>query len=499
MRLAAKYISHKILMLATVAFLTLTFLASCTEKPENTRKVDEMPSIFPDYIGVTIPVGISPLNFNIKGDAEAVYVEVKGSVSGELTAEGAYASFDVEKWHKLLGDNKGGELSITVSAKSEGEWTQYKPFIIYVSHIPMEAWGLTYRRIAPGYEVFGKMGIYQRELSSFEESAIYQTTQTPGACVNCHTSNRTNPDWFTFHVRGEHGATMVSLDGKVEWLKAKNDSLKGSMVYPYWHPSGRYCAYSTNKTYQGFHSINSKRIEVFDASSDIFVYDPVNHELILDTLVMTKDHFETYPVFSPDGKTLYFCSAPAEPIPARLLEVRYNICKIDFDPEKGEFGDRVDTIFSARKLGKSAIHPRPSYDGKYLMFTMSNYGCFPIWHKEADNWLMNLSTGEAKPMEEANSNDVDSWHNWSKDSHWFVFTSRRGDGLHTRLYIASIDEDGNISKPFLLPQKNPGKYYESLLDSYNTPDFTERKVDFDSRKAGIEILSDKRIITTVRE
>ena len=252
-----------------------------------------------------------------------------------------------------------------------------------------------------------------------------------------------DPDQFTFHVRGDHSATLVSQNGKREWLKAKNDSLKGSMVYPYWHPSGKYCAYSTNTTHQSFHAVKDERIEVFDQASDVFVYQPATHELILDSLLMTKDHYETYPVFSPDGKTLYFCSSTAEPIPSGYKDIKYNICKIGFDAATGKFGNQVDTIFNARELGKSATHPRPSYDGRYIMFTMS-------------------------------------------------------DGLYTRLYLACIDDKGNVSKPFLFPQRNPKKYYDELLDSYNTPDFTSKPVELDARAARNEIMSDKRIPTKVR-
>lgn len=133
--------------------------------------------------------------------------------------------------------------------------------------------GFTYRRIAPGYEVYSKMGIYQRDLANFDESAIIENTMTDGQCYNCHTSNRTNPKEFVFHVRGEHGATMLQKNGECTWLKANNDALGGSMVYPYWHPSGRYCAFSTNQTRQGFHIAGEKRLEVFDLSSDVLVYD----------------------------------------------------------------------------------------------------------------------------------------------------------------------------------------------------------------------------------
>lgn len=482
-----------------VFMMAAMMLASCTEKPENVTRVDKVPAIFPDYSGVTIPDGIAPMDFNVTGDDyDCVDVTVKGSKGGEVHSNGDYAKFDLDDWHSLTRQNKGGTLTFTVCVEKDGKWTQYKDFTMTVSPYAIGDWGLTYRRIAPGYEVYGHMGIYQRDLSTFDETPIFDNLAAPGACVNCHTPNRTNPDQYTFHVRGEHGATVVRRDGKEELLKAKNDSIHGSMVYPYWHPSGKYCAYSTNNTHQSFHSVRSERIEVFDQSSDVFVYEPSTHQLILDSLLMTKDHYETYPAFSPDGRTLYFCSSTAEPIPSGYKDIKYNICKIAFNPDNGTFGTRVDTIFNARKMGKSATHPRPSYDGRYLMFTMSDYGCFPIWHKEADNWLLDLRTGKAQPMTAANSDNTDSWHNWSTNSHWFVFTSRRGDGLYTRLYIASVDDKGNVSKPFLLPQENPLDYYDKLLDSYNTPDFTTKPVKLDEREMGRQINSDNRTATKVR-
>ncbi|MBQ1666409.1 MAG: hypothetical protein II063_00340, partial [Prevotella sp.] len=73
------------------------------------------------------------------------------------------------------------------------------------------------------------------------------------------------------------------------------------MVYPYWHPNKRYCAFSTNKTSQMFHTANNKRIEVYDSSSDVFVYDTETHEVLRDTLIMKKYWAENCPAFSPDG------------------------------------------------------------------------------------------------------------------------------------------------------------------------------------------------------
>ena len=39
-------------------------LLSCSSGPENPTMVDQLPAIYPDYVGVTIPAEIAPLNFN---------------------------------------------------------------------------------------------------------------------------------------------------------------------------------------------------------------------------------------------------------------------------------------------------------------------------------------------------------------------------------------------------------------------------------------------------
>lgn len=479
--------------------IMLTFLlTACQEEVKNAKEADSLPPIFPDYAEVTVPVGIAPLNFCSAGEAERLDVVLKGDNGGEMHVQGAYADFDADEWHRLLETNKGGRLVCTVCVKTRDGWTRYRDFTIYVSDYPLEDYGLTYRKIAPGYEVYSKMGLYERELASFDERAIIENTQVPGMCVNCHTPNRTNPDQYVFHVRGGHGATLVHREGTTELLQALNDSLKGSMVYPYWHPSGRYCAFSTNQTRQGFHVVKDERIEVFDLSSDVFVYDAEKHELLLDTLLMTGHFSENSPVFSPDGRTLYYTTALQQHYPTGFREQKYSLCRIGFDPENGCYGTQVDTLFNAFKEGKSLSWPRPSYDGKYVMVTLADYGYFSIWHKESDLWLLEVATGRMLPLEDANSPDADSYHNWSAGSHWFVFTSRRENGLYSLLYLSCVDGEGKATKPFLLPQKNPKAYYLNSVYSYNTPDFTSRSVELDSRKAARAIESVERVPVRVR-
>lgn len=487
------------ILLGIVGLVGMLGLVGCESRPENPTKVDALPAIYPDYIGVTIPAEIAPLNFNNAGEqAECMDVVVKGSKGGELHAQGDFADFDIDDWHQLTAMNKGGELIFTVCVLVNGQWKQYQDFKVFVSTHALDEWGLTYRRIAPGYEVYSKMGLYQRDLSNFDEYAIIENTQVPGMCVNCHSARQTDPSKFVFHVRGEHGATMFQVSGQREWLKASNDQLGGSMVYPYWHLNGKYCAFSTNQTRQGFHVVRDERIEVLDLSSDVFVYNPATHEILTDSLLQTKEWSENVPVFSPDGRTLYYMTCKQQEYPEHYKDEKYNLCKIAFDPETGTFGEQVDTIFNAVAMGKSLTWPRPSYDGRYMLFTLMDYGYFSIWHNESDQWLLDLNTGEARELKEINSPKADSYHNWNVNSHWIVFTSRRGDGLYSCLYLAGVDNLGRFSKPFLLPQRNPWAYYDESIFSFNVPDFTKAKVDFDAYSAGREILSDKRVETKVK-
>lgn len=486
--------------------LFVLLLMGCHSTPENVAQKNELPDIYPDYVGVTIPVGIAPLNFSMADDeVETIDVEVKGSKGGALHTNGDYADFDIDEWHQLLEQNKGGKLTLTVCAEKNGEWRQYRNFEVFVSNYVLDEWGITYRRIPPSYEIYSKMGLYQRDLSNFNETALLENTQVSGQCINCHYANRTNPDQYVFHVRGEHGATAIyreqgagCKEQAIELLQAKNDSLGGSMVYPYWHPGGRYCAFSTNKTSQMFHMHGSKRIEVYDSSSDVFVYDTQTHTILKDTLIMKSLWAENTPAFSPDGQWLYFTTAQRQVYPTDYDKERYSLCRVSFDEKTGRLGAQVDTLINANAIGKSVTWPRPSYDGRYIMYTQTDWGYFSVWHPEADLWLLDLKTGESRPLSEVNSPRAESLHTWNVNSHWFLFTSRRDDALYTRIYFASIDEQGRVTKPFMLPQRNPKEYYRELLYSFNTPDFTSRPVNYSARQVGSKILSEERVKTTIK-
>ena len=472
-------------------FLSLILLAGCKEAVTSPVKTGTFPVLYPDYVGVTVPTTIAPLNFTVNSvKFDLIDVEITGKIKGSLHIQDhEIIQFPENDWHQLLAGNKGTSLQVVVSLKTKGIWKQYKSFPIYVSSYPID-YGLVYRMIAPGYEVYSKMGIYQRNLSNFDQKPIVENTLMPGSCVNCHAFNQNNPSTMSLHIRGANGATMIRINGKTEMYNTKTDSTISLCVYPYWHPSGKYIAYSVNQTKQAFHVVCDERIEVFDQASDVVVYNLKTNELMSCPQLKTSA-FETFPVFSPDGLTLYYCSSKKQDIQSDYKKIKYSLCKIAFDPKTGNFGNKVDTLISASKTGKSISFPRPSFDGKYIMYTQSNYGNFSIWHREADLYLLTLKDGTSRVMKEVNSAETESFHDWSRNSHWFVFSSRRGDGLYTRPYFASIDDKGRISKPFLLPQKDP-RFYDSLLFSYNVPEFVTSAVTVDANEVEEKALSKDR-------
>ncbi len=442
----------------------------------------ELPDIFPDYTDVTIPAQIAPMNFDVNyPDAEQLYVKVTGSKGGELEASGATAEFDEKKWHELTAKNVGGDLTFDVSVKNkDGKWHRYALFVMHVSNVPLEDYGVVYRKIAPGYQTFSKIGIYQRELSSFEETPVLEETAIEGKCMNCHYSNRGSADQFSIHIRGKNGGTLLKKGDKTVYLNTKAPETAGNATYGYWHPDGRYVAYSVNKIVQTFYLDKDHNIEPWDVFSDLIVLDTETDRLITSPIVATP-RCETTPAFSPDGKKIYFCLADSVNMPADYGRLKYSLCSIDFDAEAGKFGSKIDTLVSADAIGKSVSLPRPSYDGRYLMYNLTDHGTSPIHHADADLWILDLTTGESRSLDEINSEWSDAYHNWSPGGGWFLFNSKRRDGMYGNLYLSCIGKDGKATKPFLMPQRSPRKYYDEALHSFNAPDFIAEKISLDMR------------------
>ncbi len=461
----------------------LLLLSSCDswKTPASSEKL--LPPVFPDYIGVMIPENVAPPNFGIEGASRIQAAFTAGEITVKLSGK-EYIEIDVAQWRSLTEEalKNGGKMSVEVSVWTESypDGVEYSPFNIYVSADKIDNY-VAYRLIPPGYESWSRMGIYQRDLTTYDETAIVTNTQNNNGCVNCHSFCDYDADkGMMFHARGLGGGTVIYQGGSLRKvaLEQKGPQLNGT--YPMWHPNGRFIVLSSNSTRQSFYGHSQDKIEVYDQHSDLILYDVKNDCVLTDERFTDSLNWETFPAFSPDGKWLYFCTAKAVRVPVEYAKLRYSVCRVPFDARTGRLGAKIDTVYSASRQGGSVSFPRISPDGKYMMFTWADCATFPIHHKEADLKMVDLTAlpnYAAVNTDMLNSKDVESYHSWSSNGRWIVFSSKRIDGRYTRLFMAHWDGK-RFSKPMLLPQQNPWHNKERLY-SYNIPEFANTAVRID--------------------
>ncbi len=461
-----------------ILLLLPALLFSCKRASVPTQYTDskEQAQIYPDYRDVTVPANIAPLTFHIENDCEESVCRLSDDAS-TFVYHGPDICPKEKEWRSLKGD-----VTAEVYVNTDGKWTHMQPFHIFISDDTIDPY-ISYRLIAPSYVTYEDLTICQRNLTNYEEKVIYgnmiNSDEVDGQCINCHSYQNYNPDRLQFHVRQAKGGTIIAYDGKVERIDLNTGKTVGAGVYPAWHPTEKFIAYSTNKTGQSFHTNDVQKVEVQDTYSDLMLYDVDKHEVL--PLPCDTNDLDCFPHWSPDGEYLYYCSAYYEKkdsapevskefdMIVNYQNIYYNLYRRKFLKETRSFGKR-ELVFDAATDSMSATLPRVSPDGKWLMFTLGGFGVFHIWHTDADLYLLNLATNEVRPMTEVNSNDVESYHSWSSNGHWVIFSSRRNDGNYTRPFITHIDDNGHLTKPFELPSKYP-EYHRQLLRSYNIPEF----------------------------
>ena len=477
-------------------FFCAAFFAACgTKLPTEYDEKDEWPKIYPDYVNVTIPVNIAPLTFELDEEADEMVARYKFGDYEIVCADKMQP--DIDEWRELTAAAKGKDIQVDVFTSRDNRWTHYRPFTITVSPDSIDPW-LSFRLIPPSYVSYEALTISQRCLENYDESVIYDNMlcgfEVNGQCINCHNYQQYNPERMQFHARQNCGGTVIAYDGELKKVNMKNDSIISAGVYPAWHPWLKLIVYSTNHTNQSFFTTNRDKIEVYDSASDLIVYDVDTDEVT--NIENRDDELEVFPAWSPDGRTLYYCSAhfvrdnsinnATDDIIAHYDSLHYNLYRKSFDPETRRFGPRelfitADSLVVQDSLNTkhaSALLPRISPDGRYLLFSMADHGVFHIWHHDADLWMMDLQTGEIRSLDEVNSPETESYHTWSSNGKWIVFSSRRDDGSFTRPFFAHFNADGHFNKPFELPCADPD-YHRQFLKNYNIPELMRGPVPYD--------------------
>jgi len=462
------------------------------------HSIDRLPRINPDYCGTVLPPNIAPLNFLVQenGSNYCVKISSKQGHTIEIFSRSPKIVIPQKPWHKLLNANKAEQLSFDVFVKTpNGPWNRFAPIINKIARENIDG-HLIYRNIRPVYST-GETSIHQRNLQNYDDTPILSSKHVRGACINCHTfcGNRTDKMFLGVRSRTKSSSTILVQDDEVRKVATK-------FGYTSWHPSGQLALYSINKVQQFFHLARNEVRDVVDLDSALFYYNVASNTVRTSPKFSKKDQLENFPAWSPDGRYLYFCSAPMlwsdrDKVPPENYEkVKYDLLRISYDLESDQWGE-LETILSAQDTGLSILQPRISPDGRWLLFCMCEYSCWASYHADSDLYLIDLKAAQKTGRYEyrrldINSDQSESWHSFSSNSRWIAFSSKKGNGLFTRTYLAYLDEEGKFYKAFLLPQKDP-TFYDSCLWTHGVPELVVEPVRVTKEKLGRVVRSPRKI------
>jgi WD40 repeat protein len=460
--------------------------------------VDRTPSINPDYSATTIPFNIAPLNFCIREPGTRFAVKISSNQGTPIVISSRTPAIVIppHSWKTLLRENRGESLRIEVFAGDDQRlWRAHRPIAINVSADPIDTY-LVYREVRPQFYAKNVLHLRQRNLEGTDARMILDGDQEK-SCFNCHAFPSRRTDQIILQIRQESKAKYMALNdrGKVSLVEMGLE--KKASVYSSWHPSGKLIALTANVEYgllQPLSGVVSEEVlEFCDLSGDIVLYHLDTGTLSTTKELSRPDRIEMQPEWSPDGKTLYFISGPSMPI-QNYARVKYDLMRIPYDPEKNAWGS-PEILVSSSVTGSSATFPKASPDGRFVLFCLTDRQSQSILRRNTDLYLMDVSTRKYRRIE-INSDRSDSYHSWSSNSRWFVFVSKRDDSVFTRLYFSHVDEAGNVTRPFVLPQEDP-EFYDSFVMAYNVPEFVSGPLEVNRFTFGREIL-DLRKLRTAR-
>jgi len=452
-----------------------------TRRPQSAVPSDTPVPIRPDYTDLVIPPNIAPLNFVIEEAAAGYFVQIhgpNGKAIGLATDDGQ-VRIPLRSWRALLGANRGGEIWFDIyTADDSNRWHRRPRIVNRVAAESIDS-HVVYRLLRSQYNYFKHVSIHQRDLESFKTSVIVDGRDFRDGCVNCHSFLNHDPSRMLLGTRSApFGSAAIQVD------RDRVTKLGTKFGHTTWHPSGKFIAYSIYDVRQFFHTARLELRDVIEFDSLVAGYDGTTQQAVRIEALADKRELETHPCWAPDGKHLYYASAPMPwpdkntfP-PAEYAEAKYSIKRIAYDLPTNTWGS-VETVVSAEQTGRSCLTPRPSPDGRFLLFVMCDYSCFGLFAPHSDLYMMDLASGDYWQLE-CNSVFAESWHCWSSNGRWVLFSSKRPTGLFTRLYIAHIDVTGHASKAFVLPQEDP-HFYDGFARNYNVPELVRGPVRVNRR------------------
>lgn len=457
-------------------------------------------SIFPNYAdSLILPPNIAPLNFRINTDSLShgpyflrlyAYDATGNKIDSLLFKTNCFVQFNIRDWKRCLHSTVKGKgfLKLEIFARNKQQWIKYAPKIWQIATDSIDPY-IVYRLNAHDDNPGLRLQVVQRSLSDFSQTVLMDNRLTEDNCMNCHVSSNNNAHKMMVHIRGKYFGTLLFDNNNVFKIVLPEGYPDLRLAYPSWSADGRFIAFASTRI-QAHSYANSFRTQdlLADTLGKILVYDIESNRLFSSPELMEAHCESTFPAWSPDGKTLYFCRATSwdsldsiTDTKARLASFLYRLVSVSFNPKTGTFGEIKD-VFDLKKHLRSISMPSLNPDGNYILATSLLFGSYPS-QNQGDLILLKRNTQSSDTSwnevdaSALNSLDSERYHTWSSNGRWVVFDSKRINGGTALIHIAYFDRNGQFSQPFVLPQKS-GDFYLKNTRSFIFPTLNRNSATF---------------------
>jgi Flp pilus assembly protein TadD len=174
------------------------------------------------------------------------------------------------------------------------------------------------------------------------------------------------------------------------------------------------------------------------------------------------EYVQSNPTWSPDGKWVVFARTKeyrkdsiANATSVLLSEkdvpefvedkqpFKFDLYRVPFNDGRG---GKAEPIAGASHNGKSNYFAKFSPDGKWIVFCKAEN--YMLLMPDSELYIIPAEGGEARRLR-ANTPRMNSWHSWSSNGRWLVFSSK-ANTAYTQLFLTHIDEDGQSTPPVVL-------------------------------------------------
>ncbi len=174
------------------------------------------------------------------------------------------------------------------------------------------------------------------------------------------------------------------------------------------------------------------------------------------------EYVQSNPTWSPDGKSIVFARTKAykKDVVANATSVllsekdvpefvndkepfKFDLYRVPFNEGRG---GKAEPIEGASHNGKSNYFAKFSPDGKWIIFCKAEN--YMLLMPDSELFIIPAAGGEARRLR-ANTPRMNSWHSWSSNGRWLVFSSK-ANTAYTQLFLTHIDENGESTPPVVL-------------------------------------------------